>query len=86
MAVTTTVGRWGNAMALRIPQALCDEMNLNVGDALEVSVEAGVLEPAGDDYALRVPREQQDPAEKDERRDPRAFEQIGFYPEEGGQV
>ena len=43
MAVTTTVGRWGNAMALRIPQALCDEMNLNVGDALEVSVEAGVL-------------------------------------------
>ena len=35
--------------------------------ALRALVEAGVLEPAGDDYALRVPREQQDPAEKDER-------------------
>ncbi len=35
--------------------------------ALRALVEAGVLEPAGDDYALRVPREQQDPTEKDER-------------------
>ena len=43
MAATTTVGRWGNAMALRIPQALCDEMQLSVGDSLEMSLEAGVL-------------------------------------------
>ena len=35
--------------------------------ALRALLDAGVLEPAGSDYALRVPREQGDAAEKDER-------------------
>lgn len=34
---------------------------------LRALLDAGVLEPAGGDYALRVPREQGDAAEKDER-------------------
>ena len=35
--------------------------------ALQALVDSGVLEPAGNDYALHVPREQGDAAEKDER-------------------
>ncbi|WP_204813121.1 Wadjet anti-phage system protein JetD domain-containing protein [Olsenella uli] len=35
--------------------------------ALEALVDAGVLEPAGNGYALRVPQDQDAPAEKDER-------------------
>ena len=35
--------------------------------ALQALVDAGVLEPAGDDYALCVPHEQDEQAEKDER-------------------
>ena len=35
--------------------------------ALRALLDAGVLEPAGGDYALRVPRDQGDAAEKDER-------------------
>lgn len=37
----TTIGRWGNSLAVRIPASLAQELKLSDGDALELSAEKG---------------------------------------------
>ncbi len=39
----TYVRKWGNSMALRIPRALVEQLNLKPDSALELSVNDGVL-------------------------------------------
>jgi antitoxin MazE len=37
----TTIARWGNSTALRLPKAIVDELHLKPGQQVEVIVEAG---------------------------------------------
>jgi antitoxin MazE len=41
--MTTQIAKWGNSLAVRIPKSLAAEVNVQDGDAVEVSVEAGAL-------------------------------------------
>lgn len=42
--ITTTVQKWGNSLAVRIPKPLVRELRMDAGDAVEVrTVEEGVL-------------------------------------------
>ena len=45
----TKVQKWGNSMALRIPKAFADELQMTVETAVEMSIEDGklVIMPAG---------------------------------------
>lgn len=35
------VSKWGNSLAVRLPAAVVDELNLHEGDEIEIHVEAG---------------------------------------------
>lgn len=35
------VSKWGNSLAVRLPAAVVDELNLREGDEIEIHVEAG---------------------------------------------
>jgi len=50
----TTVQKWGNSLALRIPSAFAFEMNIKAGTTVDVSVEGGnlVVRRAAPDYTL----------------------------------
>jgi antitoxin MazE len=37
----TTIARWGNSTALRLPKAVVEELHLTPGQQVEVTVEAG---------------------------------------------
>jgi antitoxin MazE len=37
----TTIARWGNSTALRLPKAIVEELHLKPGQQVEVTVEAG---------------------------------------------
>jgi antitoxin MazE len=37
----TTIARWGNSTALRLPKAIVDELRLKPGQQVEVTVEGG---------------------------------------------
>ena len=52
---TTTMGKWGNAAALRIPQALCDHLGVHIGEKVRLTAEPGriVIEPDEERYTLR---------------------------------
>lgn len=52
--MTTQIAKWGNSLALRIPKSLAAEVNVQDGDAVEVSVEAGalVVRPARKRYTI----------------------------------
>jgi antitoxin MazE len=41
--MTTLIAKWGNSLAVRIPKNLAAEVNVQDGDPVEVSVEAGAL-------------------------------------------
>jgi antitoxin MazE len=45
--MTARVQKWGNSLALRLPKALADDLRLQQGSAVELSVVGGklVLEP-----------------------------------------
>lgn len=45
----TKVQKWGNSIALRIPKAFADEMQMTVETAVEMSIEDGklVITPVG---------------------------------------
>lgn len=52
-----TIGRWGNASALRIPKPFCDTLGIGVGDDVRISIEGDsriVIEPAADEYTLKA--------------------------------
>ncbi|MBQ9067471.1 MAG: AbrB/MazE/SpoVT family DNA-binding domain-containing protein [Eggerthellaceae bacterium] len=40
---TNTMGKWGNAKALRIPQPFCDMLGIHAGDRVDISAEPGKL-------------------------------------------
>jgi antitoxin MazE len=51
----TTVSKWGNSLAIRIPRALADEAHLSEGDSLAMDLGrdgAIVLRPARKKYDL----------------------------------
>lgn len=52
--MTTQIAKWGNSLALRIPKNLAAEVNVQDGDAVEVSVENGalVVRPARRRYTI----------------------------------
>jgi antitoxin MazE len=52
--VTTWVSKWGNSLALRIPKTLAAELNVQDGDAVDVSLEGGaiVVRPAARRYSI----------------------------------
>jgi antitoxin MazE len=55
MKKETTVSRWGNSLAVRIPQAIAKQARLNEGDSLELDLHRDgsiVLRPARRRYEL----------------------------------
>ena len=48
--MTTTVQKWGNSLALRIPSALAKDVHLHQGSVVDVAVVEGqmVLKPKGE--------------------------------------
>jgi len=41
--MTTLVSKWGNSLALRIPKSVAAQMDVNDGDAVDISVQDGVI-------------------------------------------
>lgn len=41
---TATLTKWGNSQGILIPKALCDKMELTVGDKLEIAARDGIIE------------------------------------------
>jgi antitoxin MazE len=52
--MTTLVSKWGNSLGLRIPQAIAAEAKVGAGDAVDVSVEKGIIlvRPAARSYTI----------------------------------
>ncbi len=52
---TATVGKWGNALALRLPRAFCRELGIEPGSpvTLELRGASIVIEPADERFTLR---------------------------------
>ena len=52
---TATMGKWGNAAALRIPQAFCDLLGVHIGGKVTITAEPGriVIEPADNQWTLQ---------------------------------
>lgn len=52
--MTTQIAKWGNSLALRIPRNLAAEVDVQDGDAVDVSVENGalVVRPARKRYTI----------------------------------
>lgn len=54
---TATIGRWGNASALRIPKPFCDSLGIGVGDDVRISIEDDsriIIEPAVGEDTLKA--------------------------------
>lgn len=52
-----TIGKWGNASAIRIPKPFCDSLRIDVGDDVRISIEDDrriVIEPAVDKFTLKA--------------------------------
>ena len=52
---TATLGRWGNATALRIPLPFCTQLGLEVGSTVTMRLEDSriIIEPTDADYTLK---------------------------------
>ena len=52
--MTTLVSKWGNSLALRIPKSVAAQMDVDEGDAVDISVEDGVIvvRPAATRYSI----------------------------------
>ena len=53
---TATIGKWGNAMALRIPQPFAKQLGWEVGDAIDIGVSGNklVVESSDEAYTLKA--------------------------------
>lgn len=54
---TATIGKWGNAAAIRLPQPFCEQLGLGVGDAVHVFVDGRrriVIEAPDDKNTLKA--------------------------------
>lgn len=52
---TVTIGKWGNAVAVRIPQPFCEQMALNAGDSVRMLLDSGnriVIERLPEEHTL----------------------------------
>ncbi len=52
---TATIGKWGNASALRLPKALCEMIGVRAGDDVVISVENDtrlIIEPARERFTI----------------------------------
>lgn len=52
---TATMGRWGNANALRIPLPFCEQLGITVGSNVSMTIKDRclVIEPTDEDYTLQ---------------------------------
>ncbi len=52
--MTATIQKWGNSLALRVPRAVAQQINVAEGEAVELKVDAGalVVRPARRRYRL----------------------------------
>lgn len=52
---TATLGRWGNATALRIPLPFCNQLGLEAGSTVNLFVEGSriVIEPTDEEFTLK---------------------------------
>lgn len=41
--MTATIQKWGNSLALRLPRAVAEQIQVHEGDAVKLEVEAGIL-------------------------------------------
>lgn len=54
---TATIGKWGNASALRLPKLFCDSLGIGVGDDVKISIEDEsriVIEPVVNEFTLKA--------------------------------
>lgn len=54
---TATIGKWGNASAIRIPQPFCEQMGIGVGDSVKMFIDGRnriVIEPAAEQHTLQA--------------------------------
>jgi len=54
MSTSTQIARWGNSLGLRLPKAVAREANIEEGDTVVLSIEAGaiVIRSAHPTYSL----------------------------------
>ena len=52
---TATIGRWGNANAIRIPKALCEEVGLSADDLVSIEAKKNkiVIQKKADEFTLQ---------------------------------
>jgi antitoxin MazE len=52
--VTTLVSKWGNSLAVRLPRSVAAEVNVEDGDAVDVTVHEGaiVIRPRPKRYSI----------------------------------
>lgn len=52
---TATMGKWGNANALRIPLPFCEQLGITSGSNVSMTMEGRrlIIEPAEDDFTLK---------------------------------
>ena len=53
---TATIGKWGNASAVRIPQPFCEQVGIGVGDAVSIFVDGRqriIIEPERSKHTLQ---------------------------------
>jgi len=45
--MTTTISKWGNSQALRVPKSIMEELNLSIGDEVKIEIDNNkiILEP-----------------------------------------
>lgn len=51
-----TIGKWGNAFAIRLPTSFCETPGIGIGDDVRVSMENDqriIIEPVRDEHALK---------------------------------
>ena len=52
--MTTLISKWGNSLGLRIPKKLAEEIRVEDGDAVDISVQDGaiVVRPQRREYTI----------------------------------
>lgn len=51
-----TIGKWGNASAIRLPKSFCKTLGIGLGDDMRMSIENDqriIIEPARDEHTLK---------------------------------
>ena len=56
MTKTATVSKWGNAQAIRIPEAFCRQLGISIGDEVSIIIEEDrlVVRNSNQAYTLKA--------------------------------